>query len=69
MSSPITLTAQRNAVGSQQVQKVNFLLRICRYCDLEFVVGPGDVLYGDRWHHGRCWEKLNAAAPKVSKTD
>jgi len=63
------VTAQRTAVGSHQVQKVNFLLRICRYCDVEFVVGPGDVLYGDRWHHGRCWDKLGVATLKVSKTD
>jgi hypothetical protein len=56
-------------VGSRKVHNVNFLLRICRYCDVEFAVGPGDVLYGDRWHHARCWVKLGAATPKVSKTN
>ena len=69
MTPPVAVTAQQTAVGSHRVQRANFLMRICRYCDLEFAVGPGDVLYGDRWHHARCWDKMGIATSKVSKTD
>jgi hypothetical protein len=68
MTFPLELTEQGTASGSHQVQKVNFLMRICRYCDVEFQVGPGDILYGDRWYHASCWDKHKAAALQVSKT-
>ena len=67
MSLPAPMTAQRTAVASHQILKVNFLLRVCRYCEVEFLVGPGDVLYGDRWYHARCWVTLQAAASEASK--
>ncbi len=69
MTFPLELTEQRTAEGSLQVQQANFLLRACRYCDLEFLLGPGDVLHGDRWYHGRCWDKLKASTSEASKTD
>jgi len=67
MIFPLELTAQ-TAVRTEQVQQVNFLLRACRYCDSEFLLGPGDVLFGDGWYHGSCWSKLKAATSEASKT-
>jgi hypothetical protein len=70
MTFPLELTAPRTGVGSHQAHQVNFLLRVCRYCDVEFLLGPGDVVFGDRWYHGRCWDKLKAATTtsEITKT-
>jgi len=68
MPIPSGLTAQQTAVAPPQVQQANFLLRTCKYCNVEFLLGPGDTLYGDQWYHGNCWDKLRGARADVSKT-
>jgi len=68
MSPPSGPTAQQTAVVQSQVRQANFLSRMCSYCDTEFLLGPGDAIYGDRWYHGDCWDKLRGKQADVSKT-
>jgi hypothetical protein len=39
-------------------RQVNFMVRTCEHCGNEVSLGAGDVLFGDRWYHARCWELL-----------
>jgi hypothetical protein len=67
MTPQIGMDFQRSVIESEQVPQVNFLLRKCRDCGEEISLGAGDVLYGDRWYHGHCWDKLRGAISETSK--
>ena len=67
MTPPIGTNLQRSVVDSDQVRQVNFLLQACKHCGEEITLGAGDVLYGSRWYHGLCWDKLRGAISDTSK--
>jgi hypothetical protein len=46
----------QSTVELAQGLEVNFLHRTCRYCKNGVTLGAGDVLFGDQWYHGKCWE-------------
>jgi hypothetical protein len=68
MTPPIGMGSQRSVVESDQVRQVNFLLQTCRDCGEEISLGAGDVLYGSRWYHSGCWDKLGGAISETSKS-
>ena len=61
------MSSQRSVVESDQVRQVNFLSQMCRDCGEEISLSAGDVLYGSRWYHARCWDKLRGAISDTSK--
>jgi hypothetical protein len=67
MTQPIGMNFQQSVVESEEVRQVSFLLRECRDCGEEISLGAGDVLYGDRWYHGNCWDKMRGALSETSK--
>jgi hypothetical protein len=63
--SPMSVTNRfsqmpRPVVQPTQEIEVNYLERICEYCNTEVSLTTGDVLFGDRWYHGACWENHTA---------
>jgi len=58
---------QRTFVESNQVQRVNFLLRTCAHCDAEVLLSAGDVLCGERWYHRQCWDGPRGASSNALK--
>jgi ribosomal protein S27AE len=68
MTPPIGTNFRRSVVESDQVRQVNFLSRTCWDCGEGISLGAGDVLFGDRWYHGHCWDKLRGAISETSKT-
>ena len=66
--STIGLTAQQAVVRVGPGQQVNFLLRTCKHCDAELLLGAGDVLYGERWYHGQLLGQARSASLERSKT-
>lgn len=67
MTPPTGTSFQRSVVESDLVRQVNFLLQRCRDCGEEISLGAGDILYGDRWYHGDCWDKLRGAMSDTSR--
>ncbi len=45
---------------SSNVKSSNFeLALVCTLCHAEISPKSGDVIFGDNWYHGLCWELLN----------
>jgi hypothetical protein len=57
----------RAVVRPTQDLEVNYLRRICEYCNKEISLTTGDVLFGDRWYHGECWADYRASPQHETK--
>jgi hypothetical protein len=68
MSFPQQQSAQQALVESVQAQ-ANFLRRTCKHCDTEILLEAGDVLFGEKWYHRHCWERLRSASIDESKSE
>jgi hypothetical protein len=59
----------RAVVTQTQELEVDYLQRICEYCNREVSLTTGDVLFGDRWYHGECWGNHRAnVQPQTEET-
>jgi hypothetical protein len=58
MSFPQRLAMQQTIVESNKAPLVNFLLQTCAHCNMEVLLSAGDVLHGEKWYHGHCWDGL-----------
>jgi hypothetical protein len=34
----------------------NFLVQTCTLCKKQISLDVGDVVFGEKWYHGACWE-------------
>jgi hypothetical protein len=68
MSFPQRLTMQQTVVvESNKAPQVNFLLQTCAHCHMEVLLSAGDVLHGEEWYHGHCWDGLQGDSSGLSK--
>ncbi len=40
------------------LQTKNFLNQTCSHCNEEMNIGEGDIIFGGRWFHNSCWQKV-----------
>ena len=40
------------------LQTKNFLVQTCSHCNEEMHVGEGDIIFGGKWFHNSCWQKI-----------
>jgi hypothetical protein len=66
MSFPQKLAMQQTVVESNKAHPVNFLLQTCAHCYMEVSLSAGDVLYGEKWYHGHCWDGLQGGSSDAS---
>ena len=58
MSFPNSMVLQKSIAEHAKEKEASFLVRTCSHCNMEICLSAGDVLYGDGWYHGECWEKV-----------
>lgn len=40
------------------LQTKNFLTQTCSHCNEEMHIGEGDIIFGGKWFHSSCWQKV-----------
>jgi len=69
VSFPTGLETSHSLLESESALQVDYLTRTCDNCRMDVSLGAGDVLFGDKWYHARCWELLRSASPESSDQD
>jgi len=62
VSIPTGLATQHAVLKSDSTPQVDYLIRTCDNCRMEVSLGAGDVLYGDKWYHERCWKLIRSTS-------
>jgi hypothetical protein len=66
MSFPRNMMEGAVVEETESAPQINFLMRKCAHCDVELALGAGDVLFGEKWYHSRCWQMIQALGPEES---
>ncbi len=55
------LLIHHNTESSQHHITMRILVQRCSHCSREMDFVEGDIIYGEKWFHGNCWElqKIN----------
>jgi len=43
---------------SSLLDSKNFLTQTCSQCNEEMHIGEGDIIFGGKWFHNSCWQKV-----------
>lgn len=48
----------QNESSANGFRERNFLVQSCSLCQGEIMLDVGDIIYGEKWYHGECWELI-----------
>ena len=51
-------------IDTDQEQTGKFRVLKCGICNGVIQLGPGDVIFGENWYHGLCWESMESSKSK-----